>query len=180
MLRLLSMLRSCWHLMSLSSNQSRLSLSSERVFNYTAITGRRESGSFQTHLFQFKCKMLILKMLIMSSLNTELTGVAQKKNKNTHCRLLFLKKSLTTSKLKYYWYILQQMSKLEFPFHSLMVTRGLSLPREKRLSILKKNLWLKQILKEKRNLIILRNRVNGLFRASYFLLLLYLVSFASY
>jgi hypothetical protein len=61
-----------------------------------------------------------------------------------------------------------------------MVTRGLSLQREKRLSILKKNLWLKQILKEKRNLIILRNRVNGLFRVSYFLLLLYLVSFASY
>jgi len=70
------------------------------------------------------------------------------------------------------------MSKLEYPYNSLMVTRGQFLQREKKLFILKKNLLLNQVLKERRNLIILRNQANGLFRAFYYLLLLYLESFA--
>jgi len=38
------------------------------------------------------------------------------------------------------------MSKLEYPYNSLMVTRGQFLQREKKLFILKKNLLLNQVL----------------------------------
>ena len=131
-----------------------------------AIIDRKKLEFFLTHPFQFRLKMQMLKMLTMNSLSIELTGAALKKSRNTNYLLLFPKRSHMIFNLKSYWFTLQQMSKLEFLFHSLMDTRDKFLLREKKLFIQKKFLLSKLSLREKRLHIILRNQENGLFRAS--------------
>jgi len=110
-----------------------------------AIIGKRKSEYFQILHSLYKFKILTLKMLTMNLSSTESIEMALKKDKSTHFRLLFLKKSLMISNRKSFWLIRQLMSRLRFQLRSLMDIKDQFHLKKRKSFILKKFLLQKRV-----------------------------------